>query len=314
METLSKAYIAELPNYYSGKVRENYFLDNGIRITIATDRLSAFDRNIACVPHKGQILNQMTKYWFKNTSDICKNYAIDYPDPNVLVGEQLKMIPIELIVRGYLSGNTNTSILTLYKKGDRIIYGHRLPDGMSKNQKLPQPIITPTTKSAKNDHDLPISAHEIIQQGILTKKQWDIISNYSLSLFNRGCKIAADSGLILADSKYEFGLNKSNEIILADEIHTPDSSRYWTIEGYKQSIIDGIMPSGLDKDIIRNWILKRCYPYKDKIPKIPNELILDVSKAYITAYEKITKSKFIFNNNDCSILQRIRNNLCKYYV
>ncbi|MBY7649903.1 MAG: phosphoribosylaminoimidazolesuccinocarboxamide synthase [Candidatus Liberibacter europaeus] len=312
MRILSKAYFPELPNYYSGKVRENYSLDEGIRITVATDRLSAFDRNITCIPHKGQVLNQMTRYWFENTSDICKNHSLDYPDPNVLVGKQLRMFPLELVVRGYLSGNTKTSILTFYKNGNRVIYGHHLPDNMHDNQKLPYPIITPTTKSIDSDHDQPISAHEIIQNRIVEQKQWDIICDYSIALFERGCKLASKSGLILVDSKYEFGLDEENNIVLADEIHTPDSSRYWEKKYYQKCIKEGITPYGLDKDIIRNWLLTRCNPYQDKIPKIPDELILNISTNYIKTYEKITGLKFPADNSDCSIMDRIRGNLRKY--
>ncbi|MBL0849425.1 MAG: phosphoribosylaminoimidazolesuccinocarboxamide synthase [Candidatus Liberibacter ctenarytainae] len=312
MKILSKAYISELPNYYSGKVRENYFLNNGTRITITTDRMSAFDRNIACIPHKGQILNQTTQYWLQNTLDICQNHALDYPDPNVLVGKQLRMIPIEMIVRGYLAGNTKTSLLTFYKNGHRTICGYRLPNNMHDYQQLPFLIITPTTKSTESGHDQPTSASAMIQKGIITQKQWDTISSYSLSLFKRGSEIASKNNLILVDSKYEFGLDEDNQIILADEIHTPDSSRYWENETYEESLKKGAPPIGLDKDLARHWILTRCDPYKDSIPDIPDSLISSLSKNYITAYEKITGSQFIADNSDPSILNRIRKNLRKY--
>ncbi|MFV0256336.1 phosphoribosylaminoimidazolesuccinocarboxamide synthase [Candidatus Liberibacter solanacearum] len=311
---ISEAYIPELPNYYPGKVRENYFLNDGTRITIATDRLSAFDRNITCIPHKGELLNKITQYWFQHTSDICENHALDYPDPNVLVGKQLQMFPIELIVRGYLAGNTKTSLLTFYKKGQRTIYGHSLPDNMYDNQKLPHTIITPTTKSSgpNFEHDKPISPHEIIQKGILTQNQWETISSYALALFERGCKLASERDLILVDSKYEFGLDKKNNIILADEIHTPDSSRYWKAETYEKSLKEGTSPEGMDKDLIRNWILTHCNPYKDNIPNIPENILLHISQTYMTAYERITGLKFIGENSDLSPLHRIRNNLEQY--
>ncbi|ACT56966.1 phosphoribosylaminoimidazolesuccinocarboxamide synthase [Candidatus Liberibacter asiaticus] len=314
MRILSKAYIPELPNYYSGKVRENYFLSDGTRITIATDRLSAFDQNIACIPYKGEVLNQITQYWFHHTSDICSNHTLDYPDPNVLVGQQLQMFPIELIVRGYLAGNTKTSLLTFYKNGKRKIYEYLLPDNMSDNQKLPYPVITPTTKSSESASgcDQPISPNEIIHRGILTRNQWETISSYALSLFERGCKLALENGLILVDSKYEFGIDKKQNIILADEIHTPDSSRYWEVETYEKSFREGITPIGLDKDFIRNWILTRCNPYRDNIPDIPENIILRTSQTYIAAYEKITGLKFIADNSELPPLERIRNNLRKY--
>ncbi|MEG8099239.1 phosphoribosylaminoimidazolesuccinocarboxamide synthase [Candidatus Liberibacter brunswickensis] len=316
MRILSKAYIPELPNYYSGKVRENYFLNDGTRITIATDRLSAFDKNVACIPYKGEILNKITRYWFQQTSDICSNHILDYPDPNVLVGQQLQMFPIELVVRGYLAGNTNTSILTFYKNGKRNIYGHLLPDNMYDNQKLPYPIITPTTKSSKldSDCDKPISYNEIVKTGILTKNQWEIISSYALSLFEKGCKIALKRGLLLVDSKYEFGIDKQGNIVLADEIHTPDSSRYWEVDKYEKALKEGLSPIGLDKDCIRNWILMHCNPYKDNIPIIPENIILKTSQTYISSYEKITGLKFVTENLELDILERIRNNLNKYII
>ncbi|AKK20406.1 phosphoribosylaminoimidazolesuccinocarboxamide synthase [Candidatus Liberibacter africanus] len=314
MRVISEAYIPELPNYYSGKVRENYFLSDGTRITIATDKLSAFDRNITCIPYKGEVLNKITQYWFHQTSDICKNHVLDYPDPNVLVGKQLQMFPIELVVRGYLAGNTKTSILTFYKNGKRKIYGHVLHDNMRDNQKLPYPIITPTTKSSgfTSSCDQPISPHEIIQKKILTQSQWETVSSYALSLFKRGCDLALKRGLLLVDSKYEFGIDEQKNIILADEIHTPDSSRYWEVENYEKSLKEGICPVGLDKDYIRNWILMRCNPYKENIPSIPENIILHTSQTYITAYEKITGLKFVANSSTLSPLERIRNNLHKY--
>ncbi|MBA5724587.1 phosphoribosylaminoimidazolesuccinocarboxamide synthase [Candidatus Liberibacter sp.] len=312
MRILSKAYIPELPNFYSGKVRENYALKNGTRITISTDRLSAFDRAIACIPYKGQVLNQMTQYWFKNTEDICENHSLDYPDPNVLIGRQLKIFPIEFIVRGYLAGNTNTSLLTLYKKGCRKIYGHQLPDGMYDNQKLPFPIITPTTKSMGPNHDQPISASEIIQKGLMTQQQWDTVSSYALALFKRGCHLVSKRNLVLVDSKYEFGLDQKENIVLADEIHTSDSSRYWEIENYHISLEKNTSPSGLDKDFVRNWILKRCDPYKDDIPVISEDFVLRVSQTYKTAYEKITGLKFSPDDSESSPLNRIYKNLYKY--
>ncbi|EJL58824.1 phosphoribosylaminoimidazolesuccinocarboxamide (SAICAR) synthase, partial [Rhizobium sp. CF122] len=224
---LSEAHFPELPNYYRGKVRENYDLPDGQRIIISTDRLSAFDRILTCIPYKGQVLTQTARYWFEATKDICPNHVLDYPDPNVVIGKRLDILPVEVVVRGYLAGTTGTSILTLYKKGEREMYGMRLPDGMRDNQKLPTPVITPTSKEFDGGHDEPLTPAEIVERGLLTKEQWETLSRYALALFARGQDLAAKRGLILVDTKYEFGTDENGNIILADEIHTPDSSRYW---------------------------------------------------------------------------------------
>lgn len=187
---LHEAVIPELPNYYRGKVRENYDLPDGRRILISTDRLSAFDRAIAAIPLKGQVLTQTARYWFERTADICPNHVLEYPDPNVVVGKRLEILPVEMVVRGYLAGTTGTSILTLYKQGQREMYGIRLPDGLRDNQELPQALITPTSKAFDGGHDEPLSASQIVGQGLLTQKQWDTVSAHALALFARGQKLA----------------------------------------------------------------------------------------------------------------------------
>ncbi|AGA64977.1 Phosphoribosylaminoimidazole-succinocarboxamide synthase [Liberibacter crescens BT-1] len=313
MKTLCEAYIPELPNYYHGKVRENYNLEDGTRITITTDRLSAFDRILTCIPYKGQALTQITRYWFDNTIDICPNHATSYPDPNVIIGQQLNIFPIEFIVRGYLAGNTKTSLLSLYNAGHREIYGYLLPDNMRANQKLPTPLITPTSKNDTGNHDQPISHDEIIHKGLLTEHQWEKISFYALALFERGCKLASECDLILVDTKYEFGLDKHGEIILADEIHTPDSSRYWEKTSYQKSYNEGVPPISLDKDFVRRWVFEKCNPYKEQIPTIPSKLIHQTSDIYINVHERITGLKFSFDNDDTPLLSRIRKNLSYYF-
>lgn len=235
LRILPEAHFPELPNYYRGKVRENYDLPDGRRIIISTDRLSAFDRILACIPYKGQVLTQTARYWFDATADICPNHVLDYPDPNVVIGKRLTILPVEIVVRGYLAGTTGTSILTLYKKGQRTMYGVTLPDGMRDNQILPQPIITPTSKAFDGGHDEPLTPAEIVAQGLLTEEQWNTLSSYALALFARGQELAARRGLILVDTKYEFGTDAQGTIILADEIHTPDSSRYWIADSYRES-------------------------------------------------------------------------------
>ncbi len=314
MRVLEEAFIAELPNYYRGKVRENYDLPSGERIIIATDRLSAFDRILTSIPDKGHVLTQTARYWFEATKDICPNHVIAYPDPNVVVGKRLDILPVEIVVRGYLAGTTGTSLLTLYKKGERNMYGLSLPDGLKDNQALPQPVITPTSKAFDGGHDEPLSPKEIIDQDLLTAEQWETLSSYALALFARGQEMAAKRGLILVDTKYEFGTDADGTIILADEIHTPDSSRYWMADSYEEAFRSGGRPKSFDKDFVRAWVVERCDPYKDDIPTIPAELISETSSVYKHAYETITGTTFAPDNGGETVLDRIRGNLRPYFT
>lgn len=313
MRILSDAFIPELPNHYHGKVRENYDLPDGRRIIIATDRLSAFDTILASIPFKGQVLTQTARYWFEETADICPNHVLEYPDPNVVVVARLDMLPVEIVVRGYLAGTTSTSILTKYRKGERSFYGHSLPDGLRDNEKLPEAIITPTSKAAGGGHDEPLSEAEIIEQRLLTQAQWDTVSRYSLQLFARGQQRAAERGLILADTKYEFGTAPDGAVVLADEIHTPDSSRYWIAASYNEAFEGGVRPQSFDKDFIRSWVSARCDPYREPIPKIPDEIVNQASEVYIQAYEAITGAKFVPDVSGDTVLERIRSNLARYF-
>ncbi|MBA4222357.1 MAG: phosphoribosylaminoimidazolesuccinocarboxamide synthase [Methylobacterium sp.] len=311
--TIRDVTIPELPNHYRGKVRENYDLPDGRRIIIATDRLSAFDRAIACIPFKGQVLTQTARFWFEHTADICPNHVLDYPDPNVVVGKRLDILPVEIVVRGYLAGTTGTSILTMYKQGQREMYGARFPEGLRDNEVLPQAIITPTSKAFDGGHDEPLSPAEILEQGLLTKAQWETLSDYALKLFARGQTLAAERGLILADTKYEFGTDAEGRIILADEIHTPDSSRYWFAGSYRERFARGEKPESFDKDFVRNWVAARCDPYNEPIPEIPDELIEQTSQVYIKAFETITGKAFERPAADVAPLERIRWNLARYF-
>jgi phosphoribosylaminoimidazole-succinocarboxamide synthase len=313
MRALSDAFIPELPNHYKGKVRENYDLPDGRRIIIATDRLSAFDAILTSIPFKGEILTQTARYWFEETADICTNHVLEYPDPNVVVGTRLDILPVEIVVRGYLAGTTSTSILTKYKNGVRDMYGMVLPDGLRDNEKLPEAIITPTSKTFSGGHDEPLSQAEIIEQGLLTKAHWDTVSEYALQLFARGQARAAERGLILADTKYEFGCDKHGTIILADEIHTPDSSRYWIAASYEQAFASGSRPESFDKDFIRAWVSARCDPYKDPIPTIPDEIVKQTSRVYAQAYVAITGNTFLPDLSGHTVLDRIRSNLERYF-
>lgn len=304
--------LPELPGHYRGKVRENFDLADGRRVIIATDRLSAFDRILAAIPYKGQVLTQTARFWFEKTADICPNHVLEYPDPNVVVGRRLDILPVEIVVRAYLAGTTGTSILTLYRQGAREMYGVRLPDGLAPNARLPEPIITPTSKAFDGGHDEPLSPAQILEQGLLTPGQWEQVSAYALALFARGQALAAERGLILVDTKYEFGLDPEGGIVLADEIHTPDSSRYWMADTYGARFAAGERPDSFDKDFVRNWVAERCDPYVDPIPDIPPEMIEQTSDIYVDAFRRITGAAFKAPPAGQDIAGRIRRNLARY--
>lgn len=317
---LPEARIAELPNPYFGKVRDCYDLPEsaefpeGARILISSDRISAFDRILAAIPGKGQVLTQVARFWFDHTADICGNHVLAYPDSNVVIGKKLTILPVEIVVRGYLAGTTGTSVLTLYKKGQRAMYGHVLPDGLRDNQALPQPIITPTSKAFDGGHDEPLTAKDIVAQGLLTQAQWDEVSQKALALFARGQAMAAERGLILVDTKYEFGTDAAGNILLADEIHTPDSSRYWIAEGYEAAFASGGRPPSFDKDVIRSWVAERCDPYADPIPEIPLEMIAKTAQVYADAFAAITGAGFVQDVAGETVLDRVRRNLSRWFV
>lgn len=311
---LPHARIAELPNPYFGKVRDCYDLPDGTRLLISSDRISAFDQILAVIPWKGQVLTQLARYWFDHTGDIAANHVISYPDPNVVLGKRVTILPVEIVVRGYLAGTTSTSILTQYRAGVRRMYGHEFPDGLRDNQALPQPIITPTSKAFDGGHDEPLTVDEILAQGLLTAAQWQEIAAKSLALFARGQAMAAARGLILVDTKYEFGTDAEGNILLADEIHTPDSSRYWIASGYAAAFSAGARPPSFDKDVIRSWVVARCDPYKHPIPEIPTDMIEKTAQVYIDAYEAITGKIFVPDTSGDTPLGRIRANLSGYFA
>ncbi len=320
MRTLPQARIHELPSPYFGKVRDCYDLPptpenpGGTRILISSDRISAFDRILAVIPWKGQVLTQTARFWFDATADICPNHVVSYPDPNVVIGRRLDILPVEIVVRAYLAGSTSTSVLTQYNKGLRQMYGHSLPNGMRPNQALPQAIITPTSKAFDGGHDEPLTPDQILSQGLLTQAQWDEVAAKSLDLFARGQQMAASRGLILVDTKYEFGTDAAGNILLADEIHTPDSSRYWIAAGYDAAFAAGTRPPSFDKDVIRAWVAARCDPYRDPVPEIPPEMIEATSRIYIQAYEAVTGQVFVADQQGETPLARIRANLAPWFV
>jgi phosphoribosylaminoimidazole-succinocarboxamide synthase len=311
---LAEATLPQLPNHYRGKVRDNYDLPDGRRIIIATDRLSAFDRVLTTVPCKGQVLTQIARFWFDATRDVCPNHVIDYPDPNVVVCRRVDIMPVEIVVRDYLTGTTGTSIWPMYRTGQRQMYGIRFPDGLRENQKLPVTIVTPTTKAGEGGHDEPLNPGAIISRGLLTPEQWGEVSQLALALFARGRAMAAERGLILVDTKYEFGFDRDGRVILADEVHTPDSSRYWIHDSYEHRFEGGEPPETFDKDFLRRWVAARCDPYRDPIPEIPSDIILETARIYIGAYETITGKTFELPSSSIPILSRIRANLAKYLI
>jgi phosphoribosylaminoimidazole-succinocarboxamide synthase len=310
---LIDATIPELPNHYKGKVRDTYVLSNGRMIIVATDRQSAFDRNMAAVPFKGQVLTQTARFWFGATSDICANHVIEYPDPNVLVCKNLEMLPIEMIVRDYLTGSTNTSIWPMYREGEREMYGFTFPDGLVKNQKLSETILTPTTKAAQGEHDEPVTPAEVVKRGLLTQERWDELAQLSIKLFARGREHSAKRGLILVDTKFEFGLDENGNVCLADEIFTPDSSRYWLQESYGERMAAQESPEGLDKEFLRLWVNDRCDPYKDVIPEIPDDTLVEFAGRYVQLFETVTGQEFVTDVPGTTVLDRIRTNLVKYF-
>jgi phosphoribosylaminoimidazole-succinocarboxamide synthase len=305
--TLKNTEFTKLGKKHKAKVRDLYLQDDKIFL-ISTDRQSAFDRIVAHIPFKGQVLTQISAFWFENTKDIIKNHVIDVPDPNAVVGKKLGVFPIEVVVRGYITGVTDTAAWTAYSKGERNFCGNILPEGLKKNQKFNKPIITPTTKS--EEHDEKISGDEITRRKLLTKEQWDYISEKALKLFRRGTRIAAKNGLILVDTKYEFGFDNKEDIYLIDEIHTPDSSRFWIKETYNKKFENGEEPENIDKEFLRLWFTEHCDPYKDKVlPEAPEELVVELSKRYIQLYEMTTGKKFAAETGD--VTTRIEKNLKK---
>ena len=291
----------------TGKVRDQYDFGNKVAL-ITTDRQSAFDRVLASIPFKGQVLNLTSAWWFEQTKHIIPNQVIEVPDPNVTLAKKCEVFPIEFVVRGYITGSTSTSLWTVYKNGDREYCGNDLPQGLIKNQKLTANMLTPTTK--EEDHDRPIAPDEIVSEGWMTQDDWDYCSQKAMELFAFGQKKAAENGMILVDTKYEMGRDSSGEIMLIDEIHTPDSSRYWIAKTYDERMALGQEPQNIDKEFLRLWFVDNCDPYNDKtLPEAPEELVAELSSRYIYLYETITGGVFPFPDAGRSIGERIVENL-----
>ena len=291
---------------YEGKVRDNYLLGDK-RLIITTDRISAFDRVLCTIPFKGQVLNQTSAFWFEKTKDIVNNHIIEVPDPNVTVGKECKLIPVEMIVRGYLTGVTTTSSWYNYEKGIRNFCGNQLPDGMVKNQKFEKPIITPSTKAEQGQHDESISGEEAVKRGLVDEKLYRQMEKIALALYNFGNELVAKNNLILVDTKYEFGLDEDGNLTLIDEIHTPDSSRYWVKDTYEKLFAEGKDPQKLDKEYVRQWLADKGFIGEGQIPDIPDDVKIEAAKRYIKAYEMITGKEFKAEVGN--ILERIKGNL-----
>lgn len=307
MMVLKTVNIPGLGKKIQGKVRDIYVLDDK-RIFITTDRQSAFDKVLGYIPFKGQVLTALSAFWFEKTKDIVQNHLISVPDPNVLLVKECKLIPIEMVVRGHITGVTDTSIWGSYEKGERVIYGIKFPEGLKKNQRLPTPVITPTTK-ASIGHDERLTEEEILKKKITSPKIWNQMKKATLALFERGQRICEKSGIILVDTKYEFGLDEKGKLMLIDEIHTPDSSRYWVKKSYKKRFSLGEEPESYDKEPMRIWFKEHGYKGEGKIPKMPTEFIAKMSALYIRIYEKITGKKFTPDLSK-NVNKRIKENLC----
>jgi phosphoribosylaminoimidazole-succinocarboxamide synthase len=276
-----------------GKVRDVYRLAPGRLLMVTTDRLSAFDRILGAAPFKGQVLNQLSAWWFEQTKPIVTNHALELPDPNALIAQQAEPFPVEVIVRGYITGVTSTALWHRYNLGERVIYGHKLPDGLRKNQALPEPIITPTTKGGPTGHDERLTPAEVVEKGYLDAKTWDSVQKAALELFAFGQKVAARAGLILVDTKYEFGRDQQGEICLIDEVHTPDSSRYWLDKSYIPHFEAGNEPENYDKEYLRLIYAQHGYRGEGEPPPVPEDLWLEIGQRYIDLYERLTGQAFI---------------------
>lgn len=299
MNTVEPLLDIDLPlaDRRDGKVRVSYALGGehaGQRLFVTTDRLSAFDRIIAGVPYKGQVLNQLSAWWFEQTADIVDNHLVDVPDPHVTVARAATPLPVEVVVRSHITGVTDTALWTAYARGERTIYGHDLPDGLVKNQRLPQPIITPTTKAEAGGHDVPTTCQAVVDDGLVDADLWDRVQAVALGVFSRGLQRGADAGLILADTKYEFGLADDGTLLLIDEVHTPDSSRWWVAESYEQRVHAGDEPESLDKEVVRHALAAADFRGDGDVPVLPEEVWTATTARYVDAYERLTGEPFVY--------------------
>ncbi len=304
--TLDSTDLPELGRKHVGKVRESYVKD-GRRTLIVSDRVSAFDVVIGTIPLKGQVLNQMAAYWFRKLADVAPNHLIDVPDPNVSIVRNCRTLPVEFVYRGYLTGSTSTSIWTAYEQGKRVYCGHRLPEGLRRHERLPTPLLTPTTKAEMGAHDELTSRAEIIENGTLSEAIYDEAARVAGALFEAGTHFAKERGMILVDTKYELGLDEDDRIIVIDEIHTPDSSRYWYSDSYEPALAKGESPQALDKEYVRLWLGEQGYKGNGPPPRLPDDVRCEAAQRYVRAYEQL--SGLTFEPNTEEPIARIRANL-----
>ncbi|MCP4959533.1 MAG: phosphoribosylaminoimidazolesuccinocarboxamide synthase [Actinomycetia bacterium] len=283
----------DLLDHRRGKVRDTYLLSEGKRLLITSDRISAFDRVIGSVPHKGQVLNQLSAWWFERTADVVANHVISVPDPNVTIAVDANPLPVEVVVRGRLTGSTSTSILPRYEAGERDMYGYTLPDGLEPHGALPEPLITPTTKATEGGHDEPISVAGVADTGLVEAGLWAEVQKAAMALFLRGTEVAAVAGFVLADTKYEFGLAPDGTLLLIDEVHTPDSSRFWAVDSLVERLEQGLSPESFDKEPVRLALRDLGYKGEGSPPELPAEAIDAASERYVALYERLTGLDFV---------------------
>jgi phosphoribosylaminoimidazole-succinocarboxamide synthase len=304
--TLEGTTLDGLGERYEGKVRDNYSRGDR-RFIVVTDRISAFDRILGTVPFKGQVLNRLAAWWFEKTKDVAKSHFVGVPDPNVLECIECKPLPVELVVRAYITGSTSTSMWTHYAAGARTFCGHELPEGLKKNQRLERPILTPATKAPLGEHDVSLSREEILAKGDVSAQDFDTAADMAMKLFAAGQKICAERGLILVDTKYEMGKTPSGEIVVIDEIHTPDSSRFWMASTYEERFASELDPEPLDKDFVRRYYTALGYRGDGEAPPLPPEVRVGAAKRYVEAFERITGETFVPDTDPP--LPRIQKNL-----
>jgi phosphoribosylaminoimidazole-succinocarboxamide synthase len=281
-----------LPGRACGKVREWYPLSGGRRLFVTTDRLSAFDRILARVPYKGQVLNQLSAWWFDQTRDVLPNAVLSVPDPNITIMQEVQRFPVEVVVRGYITGVTTTALWYRYSLGERDIYGYTFPDGLKKNQALPEPILTPTTKGDDGAHDERLTCAEVVSRGLLDAATWEKVSAAALAIFQRGQEVAARAGLILVDTKYELGRAPNGDVLIVDEVHTPDSSRFWKADSYPARLAAGAEPENFDKELVRLAYAEKGYRGDGEPPVMADDLWVAASQRYISIYEMLTGNTF----------------------
>jgi phosphoribosylaminoimidazole-succinocarboxamide synthase len=317
-KTIERTDLPGLGVRHEGKVRDSYVRawrtapgppghEEWRRTIIVTDRISAFDVVLGTIPWKGQVLNQIAAFWFERTRDAAPNHVLAVPDPNVTVGLECRLVPIEFVVRGYLTGVTNTSIWTAYARGERVYCGHRLPEKLRQHERLPRPLLTPTTKAEKGGHDELTSRDEAIGRGLLSPELYDQAEALVLRLFAEGQQWAEKQGLILVDTKYELGIDPDGRLRVIDEMHTPDSSRYWYADGYERALAEGGDPKAMDKEYVRRWLAERGYRGDGPPPALPDEVRCEAARRYVETYERITGKAFVPDVEEP--LARIRRNL-----